>query len=547
MSRDQDFRALSDRLFLIAILGQVGLSIFVFVIVLGVVSWRSQTALESKLQSYWLEWESQITEEVYINQITQIFDMNQLKSVEDFRRALKIAEIPANIRVENCQQAYGLKVFELELGARRLNDCIVVEAEVSPFTKAAAFSIGILLLSLALSLFFWRFLRHRFQSKILSPLIHSLEKEVQDAARGKMAAQIAHDIRSPLLALNVFQREAHALPEEKRVLLRSAIQRIQDISVSLLPQKKSLVQQEEEAELFLVPVLVEELLTEKRFQYRDRMDIRIEWQLEATGYSCFSRFKSTEFQRSLSNLIDNAVEASEHFGGEVLVGLCSREGELRLFVEDRGCGMPPDVLKHLGEKGLSVDKPHGTGLGLSYAYEFARRAGGFLEVSARQGGGTSVSLVLPKVGAPQWFLERLSLPEKSKIVVIDDDDSVHLAWKNRVSTLLGFGESFEMFHFKALSALNSWWKQNRKDESRCVFLVDFEFVGFEGNGLDWIVDESLQSRSILVTGRYGDKSLRRRCEIEGVKLLPKPLVAFVPILSLRRGAAPKKESKRRQA
>src|SRR5262249_26315782 len=62
-----------------------------------------------------------------------------------------------------------------------------------------------------------------------------------------------------------------------------------------------------------------------------------------------------------------------------------------------------------------------------------------------------------------------------------------------------------------------------------LFLVDFEFLGFDIVGLDIIENLGIQSRSILVTSHYEEMKLRIRCEHLGVQLIPKGMAGFVPI------------------
>jgi signal transduction histidine kinase len=54
----------------------------------------------------------------------------------------------------------------------------------------------------------------------------------------EVASQVAHDIRSPLSALNMVSSELGEVPEEKRLLIRNSIQRINDIANDLLAKGK---------------------------------------------------------------------------------------------------------------------------------------------------------------------------------------------------------------------------------------------------------------------------------------------------------------------
>src|SRR5262249_4633779 len=57
----------------------------------------------------------------------------------------------------------------------------------------------------------------------------------------EVAKQVSHDIRSPLAALNMFLPAAEEIAEEQRLVVRNAIQRIQDIANDLLHKSQSAV------------------------------------------------------------------------------------------------------------------------------------------------------------------------------------------------------------------------------------------------------------------------------------------------------------------
>jgi len=68
--------------------------------------------------------------------------------------------------------------------------------------------------------------------KSLESLSLAAEKEKMrvNAEIGSTVAQIAHDIRSPLSAFSMVTSDLSALPEAKRIIMRSAFQRINDIA-----------------------------------------------------------------------------------------------------------------------------------------------------------------------------------------------------------------------------------------------------------------------------------------------------------------------------
>ena len=76
-------------------------------------------------------------------------------------------------------------------------------------------------------------------------------------------------------------------------------------------------------------------------------------------------------------------------------------GELRLEVEDTGCGISEEDLKRIGsayaQVGAKVSRNGGTGLGLAICKQLAAAMGGRLEVESTLGAGSTFSVVIPNV------------------------------------------------------------------------------------------------------------------------------------------------------
>ena len=62
------------------------------------------------------------------------------------------------------------------------------------------------------------------------------ERETAKKALTTLTAQVAHDIRSPLTALNTCLKNLPQLPEKQRILMENASNRINDIANNLLQQ-----------------------------------------------------------------------------------------------------------------------------------------------------------------------------------------------------------------------------------------------------------------------------------------------------------------------
>ena len=87
------------------------------------------------------------------------------------------------------------------------------------------------------------------------------------------------------------------------------------------------------------------------------------------------------------NLILNALEAMPE-GGSLAVGLSERGGRIEVSLSDNGPGIPPDVLRRLGNP-FYTTKATGSGLGLFLARRLAQSAGGDLRIASEAGRGTT--------------------------------------------------------------------------------------------------------------------------------------------------------------
>jgi two-component system, OmpR family, phosphate regulon sensor histidine kinase PhoR len=114
------------------------------------------------------------------------------------------------------------------------------------------------------------------------------------------------------------------------------------------------------------------------------------------------------------NLVSNALKYG-HPGTPITVSTARETGGrgeemVRVSVIDRGDGIAPEHLPRLTERFYRVDTGRsrsmgGTGLGLAIVKHIVERHRGRLDISSRQGEGTSVSFLLPVQGLPRTELQ----------------------------------------------------------------------------------------------------------------------------------------------
>jgi signal transduction histidine kinase len=373
--------------------------------------------------------------------------------------------------------------------------------------------------------------------------ILSLVKEAEDASRLKayeqMASQVAHDIRSPLAALSTLENELCGLPEDTRILARKSIMRIRDIANNLL-QKNSLgkgasgkaqIQKVEESTSLQpehVPTLIESVISEVRQKYSSRRDLVIESDISVAAMCCFVSVCPGDFQRVLSNLLVNAVESIDKPGGVVKASVQTECSEfLTLTVSDNGSGIPEHILPTLGERGVTF-KEGGSGYGLHYSKISVANWNGQLIIDSKTGVGTEIKIKLPLASKPEWFASVIEIGLSDSIVVLDDDESIHQVWEKRIGPVLK-DRGTEIIHFNCADELKSWWQSHTKPNPNILFLVDFELNRQTQTGLDLIAELGIESKSILVTSRSEESSIRARCISLGLQILPKSLAPYVNI------------------
>jgi signal transduction histidine kinase len=361
-----------------------------------------------------------------------------------------------------------------------------------------------------------------------------------------VSMQVSHDLRSPLSALNSMLGQLSQIPEAQRVMMRSAIQRMNDIANQLLDKGKQVQKQinSNSTEPFesqpvnkfstqLLSPLIDSILSEKRTLFRDKQGVELEADLNQ-GYGLFAKINAIELKRTISNLITNAVEALPNNIGKVIVAVKkSNDVEVSIIITDNGKGIPEHILKKLGEMGVTHGKEgtqSGSGLGVYHAKKTVEESGGQFIIQSREGSGTTITMIFNKATAPKWFVEKLTLTPGMVVTSLDDDISIHQIWKGRFESKKVSEFDIEHMTFTSGPDFKTWvTSQAHVAKSARLYLVDYELLNQNATGLDIIEGLGIGAHAILVTSRYEEDRIRERCERLGVRLIPKAMAGFVPI------------------
>lgn len=439
-----------------------------------------------------------------------VFSLEELQ-----RNLLERLKLSAHLSVRSDSYAY----VRCSLSSNTdLHMCVPVNA------KGAIDESGTLMAFVGL---FWAFLVF-----IVSFYLRGKLAQTRAQTLVEVSSQVSHDIQSPLLALKVATKDLKNLPEEQRLMVQRSISRIEDIVNDLKNKRDDNLESKNKEDLHLLYGLVNSILSEKRLQFKYR-NIELDLFVGEGLQTAFVHLSQKDFKRVLSNIINNAVEAIP-FHGNVGIEIEQSGNDLVLRVVDNGSGMPEHLLREAFLKGVSEGKEKGQGLGLYHAKKMADIWGASLSIESEKNNGTSVELRIPRATAPTWFPEKMEITEKSKIVILDDDQNIHEMWVKRFENHF---VSKSLVHFYHVDSAENRLSELLEEDS--IFLVDYELIHSSRSGLDFIVSNNLMNRSVLVTARYDDEKVISLCHQHGVNLLPKVLMNEYDLFDLE----PKKTSR----
>jgi signal transduction histidine kinase len=217
-----------------------------------------------------------------------------------------------------------------------------------------------------------------------------LRREDRLRAIGRTVAGIAHEIRNPLNGIRLSMqllakrlKQGSVRPEDLGLVI-AEVDRMDALLNDLLAFKEK--RQVVLAEQNLLPII------EKCVQLVQPQPGTKRIQIESAGVDLRARIDSQRLTQTLTNLLLNALEATE---GEVRVRLHAADRTVAIQVHDSGPGLSQEQQRHLFEA-FYTTKPDGTGLGLAVSRELVEEMGGKLTYKNNSAGATFV-VELPAV------------------------------------------------------------------------------------------------------------------------------------------------------
>lgn len=218
------------------------------------------------------------------------------------------------------------------------------------------------------------------------------------AALGELAGHVAHEVNNPIgiitaksrLLLSNRRSEISNRVAEELVKITDLADRVADIAGRLLSYCRQSPSSRSPIDV-TIPIreamaLLGERARKKGVTFNERLDTPIPK----------LRANAKEMQQVMVNLLLNALDATTEDGRITVGAYPDPPGWVRVFVEDNGVGIPPELRKSIFEPFVTT-KPDGsgTGLGLSVCDGLIRSHGGRIEVDSEVDRGTRVTVVLP--------------------------------------------------------------------------------------------------------------------------------------------------------
>ena len=219
------------------------------------------------------------------------------------------------------------------------------------------------------------------------------------SAMGKLAAGIAHDIRSPLTVLKGFtdcvlesehcRRDAQVMGAAAAVL--RAVEKVERYTIRLLQVRVSGA--DEAMQEVNLAAVVDESLEMLSTKIRD-CNVTIDRDLPS---DCVLQGRRQQLEQMFSNIISNACDAVDGMDVRRLTILAAQgDGRIEISIADTGTGIEEKLRTKIFAAFFTTKSGrHGTGIGLTIASEIVTDHQGHIAVSANTPQGTVFTVTLP--------------------------------------------------------------------------------------------------------------------------------------------------------
>jgi signal transduction histidine kinase len=201
-----------------------------------------------------------------------------------------------------------------------------------------------------------------------------------------MLKQIAHDIRSPVSVLKTVVDNKDLDREDAHFLISEALLRIQDIANDVLERERKM------QHLTNIKDLVDNVVASKKVEFKKKSPHFVVFFNLTNDFFPVDPY---DLYRAISNLINNAIEASRESAPFVQLFVSISDDALTLEIIDNGSGISEETMVKLNQ-GPFTTKPNGNGLGIHGTKKWLSQIKGKLIFTNNlTTAGAAVKLIIP--------------------------------------------------------------------------------------------------------------------------------------------------------
>lgn len=237
----------------------------------------------------------------------------------------------------------------------------------------------------------------QLQAEELGKMQMRLAQNEKIAALGKMAAQVAHEVRNPLAGLQLYalhlkSKVADKLTEGEMSLVDKILKNIDhlaDTTEQILNVARPL-------NLIFQPKLIEPIVGDCLQLVESQLKAsRVETKIDLAEETMV-QIDEASIRSALVNLLLNSIQAMTA-GGVLTLSSRTLDKRFLLKIADTGPGMTVEQAEKVFEP-FYTTKSNGLGLGMPFAKRVIEQHHGSIRVLSRPGEGTEVEIELPVAG-----------------------------------------------------------------------------------------------------------------------------------------------------
>lgn len=305
------------------------------------------------------------------------------------------------------------------------------------------------------------------RDEIIQQSKNNLLQRKEDEVIANISEQVAHDIRFPIMVLrDKLLQDAGGAND----IYESAFNDLEQLTGQLLENTTDYKKEID------VNGVVQEVIEKKRIEYKGyKKEVKME--LVSFVEAAKLNLNPIRFKFTLSNLINNAIESvPAKRSAKIDIIIDSKDSNIQITVKDNGKGINSINLERVFERGVSIGKPGGNGLGLSDAKKFVENSEGSIDIKSVLTQGTEIILNFPAISSGYQSTGKAPYDH----VLVEDYKLSQLLWLDQAREK---GLSLAVF-----SSPQEFLRNQNIIGKEVQIYLDSHFPDFSQKGEEWAKD-----------------------------------------------------------